>query len=151
MNSNAFRTQEWSNLARDDISRSRKIPPLVTFTLLLWRSDISEWTVPFADCCVRIYPTSSKKLFPLLRRSSISPSAWIQRQMSLSAAVIAQGQETLVFTFVTCLATRRAAFCLVEVFCSYYGRLEFLYRDISLHCCLLGKFLILFVLYTKLK
>jgi hypothetical protein len=31
MSSNAFRTQEWSNLARDDASRLRKPPPLVSF------------------------------------------------------------------------------------------------------------------------
>jgi hypothetical protein len=31
ISSNAFRTQEWSNIARDDVWRLRKIPPLVSF------------------------------------------------------------------------------------------------------------------------
>jgi hypothetical protein len=31
ISSNAFRTQEWSNLARDDVWRLRKTPPLVSF------------------------------------------------------------------------------------------------------------------------
>jgi hypothetical protein len=31
ISSNAFRTQEWSNVARDDVSRLRKTPPLVSF------------------------------------------------------------------------------------------------------------------------
>jgi hypothetical protein len=33
--SNAFRTQEWSNLARDNVSRLRTTPPLVNF-LIVW-------------------------------------------------------------------------------------------------------------------
>jgi hypothetical protein len=39
ISSNAFRTQEWLNLARDDVWRLRKTPPLVNF-LVGWLPEL---------------------------------------------------------------------------------------------------------------
>jgi hypothetical protein len=53
ISSNAFRTQEWSNLARDDVSRLRKTPPLVSF--LVGLLGILLLTPPTVVGCSELY------------------------------------------------------------------------------------------------
>lgn len=108
--------------------------------------ELVEWILPSADCGIRVYPTSSKKLFPLLQSWSIFSGTRIQCQKPVSAAVNVQEQETPRFTFPTS-SSLQTVFCAVAewlawLLCSSYKDWSFFIITLVFLCCLLaGKLL----------
>nr|XP_019589254.1 PREDICTED: uncharacterized protein LOC109448396 [Rhinolophus sinicus] len=87
-----------------------------------------EYSPMNSSISIRVYPTSSKKLFPLLRSSSIFSGTGIQRQKSVSAGVgNVRQQGTPRFTFPLHLCTLPFGAQWLVWFCSSYERLEFLH------------------------
>lgn len=114
--------------------------------------ELVEWILPSADCGIRVYPTSSKKLFPLLQSWSIFSGTRIQCQKSVSAAVNVQEQATPTFTFPTS-SPLQTVFCAVAewlamVTLQFLQRLEFLHHYIRFLCCLLAGKLLFCVYFT---